>query len=101
MRKHILWIGLLFTELLGTGQAKLLTLEDALVKNRTSLAPENLRQLQFIYGTEDYIYLQKLNNRDVWVRGNLKSVEQPFLTLSDLNQKLRSSGSDTVVDLPP
>lgn len=82
-------------------QNKLLTLEDALVKNRTTLAPENLRQLQFIYGTDDYVYLKKINDKDVWVRGNFKTNETPFLTLEQLNQKLKTSGNDTFKVMPP
>ena len=31
-------------------QDKLLTMEDDVVRNRTTLAPENLQQLQFVYG---------------------------------------------------
>jgi len=81
-------------------QQKLLTMEDALVRNRTGLAPENLRELQFVYGTEEYVYLKKINDKDVWVRGNFKTGEQPFLSLADLNQKLRIAGVDTVSSMP-
>jgi dipeptidyl-peptidase-4 len=81
-------------------QGKLLTLEDALVNNRTTLAPENLRQLQFIYGIGDYVYLKKINDKHVWVRGNFKSAEAPFLTLEQLNQKLKTGGTDTVSVMP-
>jgi dipeptidyl-peptidase-4 len=95
---------LLFLLLIGSGYTlfaqKLLTLEDALVRNRTTLAPETLRQLQFIYGTEDYVYLKKINDKDVWVKGNFQSAEQTFLTLGDLNQKLKAAGSDTVSSMP-
>src|SRR5450759_2609961 len=66
-------------------QNKLLTLEDALVKNKTTLAPENLHQLQFVYGTDDYVYLKKITDKEVWVRGNFKSSEVPFLSLDQLN----------------
>ena len=68
-------------------------MEDAMVKNRTTLAPENLKQLQFIYGTSDYVYLKKVNDADVWVKGNLTSKEEaPFLTLTQLNEKLKAAG---------
>ncbi len=68
-------------------------MEDAMVKNRTSLAPENLRQLQFVYGTNDYIYLKKLNDLDIWMRGNFTTREDTtFLTLEQLNEKLKSAG---------
>lgn len=82
-------------------QNKILTIEDALVRNRTTLAPANLRQLQFIYGTEDYVHLKKINDKDVWVRGNFKSpTEQNFLSLEDLNQKLNAAGLDALAEMP-
>lgn len=75
-------------------------MEDALVNNRTTLTPENLRQLQFIYNTNDYVYLKKINNKDVWVRGNIKNNETPFLSLEQLNQKLKAAASDTATTMP-
>jgi len=100
MKKIILIISLNIIAFFGIAQNKMLTMEDALVKNRTTLAPENLRQLQFIYGTEDYVYLKKINDKDVWVRGNFKNTETPFLSLEQLNQKLKASGNDTVSAMP-
>lgn len=84
----------------GIAQGKLLTLEDALINNRTTLAPENLRQLQFIYNTGDYVYLKKINDKDVFVRGNFKNNEVPFLSLEQLNQKLKTAINDTLTALP-
>lgn len=82
-------------------QNKILTIEDALIRNRTTLAPANLRQLQFVYGTEDYVYLKKIDDKDVWMRGNFKAVaEQSFLTLEDLNQKLIAAGFDALAEMP-
>src|SRR5450432_2776769 len=98
MKKYFLLLSFLALNFLLPAQTKLLTIEDALVNNRTTLAPENLKQLQFLYGTEDYVYLQKTNGQDAWMRGNTKPVaDQPFLTLSSLNQKLKAAGSDTVM----
>lgn len=82
-------------------QNKLLTIEDALVRNRSTLAPANLRQLQFVYGTEDYVYLKKINDKDVWVRGSLASAtEQNFLSLEQLNEKLNAAGFDALAEMP-
>lgn len=81
-------------------QNKLLTLEDALIKNHTTLAPENLRQLQFVYGTDDFVYLKKINDKDVWVKGSFKNAASPFLTLGQLNQKLKAAGNDTALVMP-
>jgi dipeptidyl-peptidase 4 len=82
-------------------QNKNLTIEDAMLKARTTLAPENLRQLQFIYGTNDYVYLKKTGDAEVWMRGNFKqAVEQPFLNLGELNQKLAATGGGILKTMP-
>jgi dipeptidyl-peptidase-4 len=74
-------------------QNKMLTMEDAMVNNRSTLAPENLKQLQFVYGTGDYVYLKKVDGQDVWMKGNFKdNAETAFLTLAQLNEKLKASG---------
>lgn len=75
-------------------------MEDALVKNRSTLAPENLRQLQFIYGTNDYAYLKKVEGKDVWVKGNFKTPETIFCTLEQLNEKLKYAGYGEIKTMP-
>ena len=83
-------------------QQKTLTIEDAMINARTTLAPENLRQLQFIKGTNEYVYLKKINGIDTWMKGDFKSSgENVFLTLADLNNKLRGASLDTLATLPP
>ncbi|MBX2934837.1 MAG: DPP IV N-terminal domain-containing protein [Ferruginibacter sp.] len=100
MKKIIFFFAVLIN-LSAFAQSKLLTMDDALVKNRTTLAPENLKQLQFVYNTGDYVYLKKINNEDVWMRGGLKSVgESPFLTLGQLNEKLTSAGYTALKTMP-
>jgi dipeptidyl-peptidase-4 len=82
-------------------QQKQLTIEDAMVNARTTLAPENLKQLQFIKGTNDYVYLKKTDGVDVWMKGNFKSKEESdYLTLSAFNQYLRKASMDTVKSMP-
>lgn len=98
--KKLLLISVLHTVSFLAVAQKLLTLEDALVKNRTTFSPENLRQLQFIYNTDDYVYLKKINDKDVFVRGNIKNAEAPFLSLEQLNQKLKAAGYDTTASIP-
>jgi dipeptidyl-peptidase 4 len=46
------------------------------------------------------MFIEKINDQDVWVKGNLKTTEQLFLTLANLNQKLKTAGSDTVTSMP-
>jgi dipeptidyl-peptidase-4 len=100
MRK-IVFLLVIFTQSSVFAQNKMLTMEDAMVKNRTTLAPENLKQLQFIYGTSDYVYLKKINDADTWVKGNLKSKEEtPFLSLAQLNEKIKTAGYAELKAMP-
>ena len=85
----------------GFGQNKLLTMEDAMVNNRTTLAPENLKQLQFVYGTDDYVYLKKINDNEMWMRGSYKmKVDTVFLTLHQLNEKIKTWGTEELKKMP-
>ena len=82
-------------------QKKQLTIEDAMLNARTTLAPENLKQLQFIKGTNEYVYLKKSEGVEVWRKGNFKSKEESdYLTLTAFNQYLRKVSMDTVKAMP-
>ncbi|TDQ06916.1 S9 family peptidase [Pedobacter metabolipauper] len=102
LKKLIISIPLLSAAFCGIAQQKMLTMQDAMTNSRTTLAPRNLSQLQFIYGTEDYVYLKGINNQPVWVKGNFKSKEeQPFLSLRQLNEKLAAAKLDTLKNMIP
>jgi len=101
MKKLILLIQLLAISFFGFAQKKQLTMQDAIGNARTTLAPENLIQLQFISGTEDYVYAKRNGNAVLWFSGNAKSkADQAFLSLTQLNQKLKAAGQDTVKQMP-
>ncbi|RZM26965.1 MAG: S9 family peptidase [Pedobacter sp.] len=100
MKRLILVIQLISLGFYGLAQTKQLTMIDAMTNARTSLAPENRSQIQFIYGTEDYVYAKRVGNAPVWYRGNFKSqTEQPFLSLGQLNAKLATAGLDTLKNM--
>jgi len=75
-------------------------MEDAMVNNRTTLAADNLKQLQFVYGTADYVYLKKVDGKDVWVKGNIKNPEIAFLNLDQLNEKIKAAGLTELKTMP-
>ncbi len=102
MKKFLLAALLTGYSLLSISQDKSFSLEDAMLKARTSLAPENLAQLQFFEGSNDYIFLKKQNGQDYWMRGNYKLAgqETPFLSLSVLNEWMRQAGTDTFKTMP-
>lgn len=83
-------------------QQKQLTMQEAMLNARTTLAPENLRQLQFVKGTNDYVYLKKVDGTDMFVRANMDSkTETPFLTLTAINSALAANQLDTLKAIPP
>nr|WP_121273702.1 DPP IV N-terminal domain-containing protein [Pedobacter schmidteae] len=101
MKKLILLACLVSVTFYGFSQRKQFTMQDAMANARTSLAPENLSQIQFIYGTEDYVYAKRVGNMPVWFTGNAKTTaDQPFLTLAQLNQKLKIAQKDTLKMMP-
>ncbi len=101
MKKLILLTALVAIAFCSFAQRKELTMQDAISNARTTLAPENLSQIQFIYGTEDYVYARRNDSDVVWMKGNVKTgADQPFLTLTELNQKLRSAKADTLKIMP-
>lgn len=101
MKKLILLSYLIAIAFCGFAQNKQLTMQDAMSNARTTLAPENLSQIQFIYGTEDYVYAKRVGNSPVWLSGNAKTAaDKPFLTLTQLNQKLRTAQKDTLKMMP-
>jgi len=55
---------------LSIAQGKMLTIEDVVLKQRTTLAPERLMQLQWITGTEVYSYVVKVNGKEKIIQTN-------------------------------
>ncbi len=101
MKRHYLLLPLLGFVLTAGAQTQRLSMQDAMVNARTTLAPENLSQLQFIYGTENYVYAKNINNQLTWVSGNVsQATEKPLITLAQLNQKLRTAKRDTLKAMP-
>ncbi|MFZ1528031.1 MAG: alpha/beta fold hydrolase [Ferruginibacter sp.] len=101
MKKFLFLLLIAFACITGFAQLKDLTIQEAMLNARTTLAPENLRQLQFIKGTNDYVYLKKAEGADVWMKGGFSTApDQPFLTLGQLNSRLKKAGLDTLASMP-
>ena len=100
MKKIILFLFIAIS-ISALSQNKLLTMEDAMVNNRTTLAPENLKQLQFVYGTSNYVYLKKNNVTEMWMKGAFTMKEDTvFLTLKQLNEKIKATGYEELTKMP-
>ncbi|GAA4339130.1 S9 family peptidase [Flaviaesturariibacter amylovorans] len=100
MKTTFLLPAALLLALASGAQQKALSLEDALVRNRSTLAPASLRGLQFIHGTDQYAYLKGSGSSAEWVRGSFKGGEQSLITLASLNDALRRTGCDTFATMP-
>jgi dipeptidyl-peptidase-4 len=99
--KKLFFFFFIISGIRASAQQKMLTMQESFNLS-SSLLPDNLRQLQFVKGSDDYIYLKKINGEDIYVRGNLASVdEKPFLTLAQFNQRLRNAKQDSLKVLPP
>ncbi|WP_442590471.1 DPP IV N-terminal domain-containing protein [Pedobacter sp. AW31-3R] len=101
MKKILVLILFLSPFFPGVAQQKQLTVQDAMLKARASLAPQSLPLLQFMYGTEDYVYLKREANGASWYTGNtgLKE-EKVLLTLEGLNESLKKAGKDVLPQMP-
>ena len=86
--KKILFIITLTIVNLGFSQQKELTLEDAVLKQRTTLAPENLKNVKWIPGTESFSYMS--NDMSTLLKQNgSNSKSETLLTLTSLNKSLK------------
>lgn len=102
MYKFILFLVFVFGCNLTQAQQKMLTMQDAMLNARTTLAPQSLKQLQFINGTDNYVYASGEKGNELWMTGNFKSkTDVPYLTLAQINSRLKLAQLDTFTSLPP
>ncbi len=85
---------LLFSQSVQAQQKKL-TVEDAVLKARTILAPARLNQLQWIPQTSRYAYVATVNGKDVLVTGAAgKSKVDSSLTADILSESLLKTNGE-------
>ena len=63
MKNWLAFIALLLSVSFTSAQNKLLTIEEAMLNARTTLAPDNMRQLQFIKGPLNMFILKRLTEQ--------------------------------------
>ncbi|MBB6612148.1 S9 family peptidase [Pontibacter sp. Tf4] len=93
--------GLAFTMLLAVAtlqaqaQDKMLTMEDAIIN--PALQPENLRQLNWVAGSDDFTFVKD----NALVRGNAKSTKHnTILTVDKLSAAIQAAGGKEVKSFP-
>lgn len=81
-------------------QQKLLSIQDAMVNARTTLAPEDLRGLQFIHNSHNYVYFKVEGDQLVYYSGSAGHVAKPFLSLTGFNEHLQKAGLKPATKMP-
>lgn len=66
-------------------------MEEAIIKQRTTLAPARLKQLTWIKGTDKFSFVDKINNEDALITGSADNTKrETAATLSNVNDALKS-----------
>jgi len=94
--KKITILTSLFIASFSFAQDKLLTIQDAVWKGRTALAPKRLQSLAFISGTDNYSYVI---NDELLVGDSKTGKTQSVLSLKQINGNLKIVKKDTLPSL--
>ena len=79
-----------------SAQTKMLTLEDAVLRQRSTLGPERLAQLQWVGNTDNYCYVVPKRGREILMLSSVAEAEpKEFLSSDFFNAKLQE------LDMPP
>lgn len=82
-------------------QTKKLTMEDAILNVRTSLAPRNLTQLNWVKNSENYYYVSTTDSTPTLYAGSGSLVhDEKIISLADINEKLKRQKADTLSKFP-
>lgn len=102
MKKIFLIISLfIFAIDLSFAQSKMLTMEEAVVKQKTTLAPARLKQLAWIKNSDTYYYIDNKNSEDILVTGTAEgNALKDVVSLSQLNSALANASEKQVKSFP-
>lgn len=96
MKNGILLISSVLLITTSTAQEKLLTIQDAVLKGRTSLAPTRLNSVEFIDGKSQFSYI---TNNTVFIGENSNGKTTKLVSMTELNQLLKKENKDTLSSL--
>ncbi len=103
MLKKFVFCITFFTSAQIIAQTKLLTMEEAIIKQKTTLAPAKLKQLQWVKGTNSFSYVETNDSTDVLQIGNAESAKPAIksaLMLKELNGALGKSNLKYLKQFP-
>jgi dipeptidyl-peptidase-4 len=98
MKKIIIFFTLFLT-IPVLAQTKLLTIEDAISKQRTSLAPARLRQLQWIKGADQFSFLDK-SGELLMIQGVADKAPLSQVSLTEINDALVNASMKPLQKFP-
>ncbi len=84
-------------------QTKLLSMEDAFIRQKTTLAPSKLKQLMWVKGSNNYSYVDTKDSIDILILGNGESDKKPLKTLTtivEINDALGKSKLKSLKTFP-
>ena len=104
MKKHaVIIISIISFIHIAMAQTKLLTMEDAIIKQKTALAPAKLKQLMWVKGTNNYSYVHAKDSLDVLIIGRAESNKPSAgiaVTLTEINDGLVKLKSKSLKTFP-
>ncbi|MBL7894282.1 MAG: DPP IV N-terminal domain-containing protein [Bacteroidia bacterium] len=77
-------------------QNKLLTIQDAVLKGRSVLAPKRLQNLQFVTGVDKFSYI---DNNVIKIGDNASAKISDLVSAGELNKLFKAAGKDTLKGL--
>jgi dipeptidyl-peptidase-4 len=99
--RYPVFIALLLLSCWSFAQEKLLTMDEAILKARTTLAPKNLKQPQWLPGGSVLTYTDNRSGREVMFAREMNNLpEKVLLELSKINKELLTLKTDTLVRFP-
>jgi len=101
MQRILLFLLIGLVSLPVLGQEKELSLEDAVLRQRSTLGAKSLSQLQWIPETGEYAYVDERNDSYVLLRGDVKGRNLDEISnLTDLNAALEKAGLKPTTRFP-
>ncbi len=81
----------------ASAQTKTVSVEDAVMRGRTTLAPKRLPQLMWIKGSHDFSYVDLRDSVEVLVKQTVEStLKKDVLSIRELNSQSKQIGKDTL-----
>ncbi|HSH65929.1 MAG TPA: DPP IV N-terminal domain-containing protein, partial [Bacteroidia bacterium] len=101
MKQITAFVILFFNYYQVQAQTKLLTIEDAISKQKTTLAPEKLAQLQWIKDEEQFSFLEKRNNKEfLIIQGATNKAPFKQISLEELNDAMAAANLKMLNNFP-